>query len=69
LHRVAPVNRGIRLAAVGWVRSFVRDPSRRELLYDLEAARRRLFEREGKTPEGDLLAKCAANLTRAWCDD
>jgi PKHD-type hydroxylase len=69
LHRVAPVNRGVRLAAVGWVRSFVRDPSRRELLYDLETARRRLFEREGKTPEGDLLAKCAANLTRAWCDD
>lgn len=69
LHRVAPVTRGARLAAVGWVRSFIRDPSRRELLYDLETARRRLFEREGKTAEGDLLAKCAANLTRAWCDD
>jgi len=69
LHRVSPVTRGARLAAVGWVRSFVRDPSWRELLYDLETARRRLFEREGKTPEGDLLAKCAANLTRAWCDD
>ena len=26
LHRVAPVTRGARLAAVGWVRSFVRDP-------------------------------------------
>ena len=69
LHRVAPVTRGARLAAAGWVRSFIRDPSRRELLYDLETARRRLFEREGKTMEGDLLAKCAANLTRAWCDD
>jgi PKHD-type hydroxylase len=69
LHRVLPVTRGVRPAAAGWVRSFIRDAGRRELLYDLETARRRLFEREGKTAEGDLLAKCAANLTRAWCDD
>jgi PKHD-type hydroxylase len=69
LHRVAPVTRGERLAAVGWVRSFVRDAARRELLFDLETARRRLFDREGKTAEADLLAKCAANLLRMWCDD
>jgi PKHD-type hydroxylase len=69
LHRVAPVTRGERLAAAGWVRSLVRDPARRELLFELETARRRLFEREGKTAEADLLAKCAANLMRMWCDD
>lgn len=69
LHRVAPVNRGTRLAAAGWVRSFVRDPAHRELLFDLDTARRRLFDREGKSPEADLLAKCTANLLRHWCDD
>jgi len=69
LHRVAPVMRGERLAAAGWVRSYVRDPRQRELLFDLETARRRLFEREGKTAEADLLAKCTANLVRMWCDD
>jgi PKHD-type hydroxylase len=69
LHRVTPVTRGARLAAIGWVRSFVRDPARRELLFDLETARRRLFDREGKSADGDLLAKCAANLVRMWCDD
>jgi PKHD-type hydroxylase len=69
LHRVAPVTRGERFAAAGWVRSFIRDPAQRELLFDLETARRRLFDREGKTAEGDLLAKCAANLVRLWCDD
>lgn len=69
LHRVAPVTRGERVAAVGWVRSLIRDPARRELLFDLETARRRLFDREGKTAEGDLLAKCAANLLRLWCED
>ncbi len=69
LHRVAPVTRGERMVAAGWVRSYVRDPAHRELLFDLETARRRLFDREGKTAEGDLLAKCAANLMRLWCDD
>lgn len=69
LHRVAPVTRGERLAAAGWVRSYLRDPAHRELLFDLETARRRLFEREGKTADGDLLAKCAANLLRLWCED
>ena len=69
LHRVAPVTRGERMVAAGWVRSFVRDPEHRELLFDLETARRRLFDRDGKTAEGDLLAKCAANLMRLWCDD
>ncbi len=69
LHRVAPVTRGERMVAAGWVRSYVRDPAQRELLFDLETARRRLFDRDGKTAEGDLLAKCAANLMRLWCDD
>jgi PKHD-type hydroxylase len=69
LHRVAPVTGGERLVAAGWVRSYVRDAACRELLFDLETARRRLFDREGKTAEGDLLAKCAANLLRRWCDD
>src|SRR5919202_5762300 len=30
LHRVAPVERGLRLAAVGWARSFVRSAEQRE---------------------------------------
>jgi PKHD-type hydroxylase len=69
LHRVAAVTRGERFAAAGWVRSHLRDPRHRELLFDLETARRRLFDREGKTAEADLLAKCVVNLMRLWCDD
>jgi PKHD-type hydroxylase len=69
LHRVAPVTHGVRLAAVGWVRSHVRDAAQRELLFDLDTARRRLFDRDGKTDEGDLLARCTANLLRMWCED
>jgi PKHD-type hydroxylase len=69
LHRVAPVTTGVRLAAVGWARSFVRDPAKRELLFDLDTARQALFAREGKTAEFDLLSKSSANLLRMWAED
>jgi len=69
LHRVEAVTRGLRVAAFGWVRSFVRSAERREILFDLETARRDLFEREGKTQAFDLLSKCNANLLRMWADD
>jgi PKHD-type hydroxylase len=68
LHRVAPVTRGERLVAVGWAQSYVRDLARREILFDLETARRSLFEQTGKTPEFDLLAKTSANLFRMWAE-
>jgi PKHD-type hydroxylase len=69
LHRVNDVTRGARLAAVGWARSFIRDPARRELLFDLDSARRQLFAREGKSAEFDLIAKSFANLMRMWVED
>jgi PKHD-type hydroxylase len=69
LHRVAEVQQGVRLAAAGWARSFVRDPGRRELLFDLETARHSMFAREGKTAEFDLVSKSLANLLRMWADD
>ena len=69
LHRVAPVTAGERLAAVGWVRSYVRDTAQRELLFDLETARRQMFERDGSSTAFDLVSKSVANLARMWSDD
>lgn len=69
LHRVTAVTRGVRLAAVGWARSFVRDPAQRELLFDLDTARRQIFAREGKSTEFDLISKSFANLLRMWVQD
>lgn len=68
LHRVEEVTRGTRFVVVGWVQSLVRDPSHREILFDLDTARRSLFAREGKTPEFDLVSKSVANLLRQWVD-
>lgn len=68
LHRVAPVSGGERLACVGWAQSWIRDPARRELLFDLDTARQTLFARHGKTAESDMLAKTSANLVRMWAE-
>ena len=69
LHRVNAVSRGVRLAAVGWARSFIREAARRELLFDLDTARRTMFARAGKSQEFDLVSKSLANLMRMWAED
>ncbi len=68
LHRVEPVTRGVRWAAVGWVQSQIRDPSRREILFELDTARRSLFKQHGKTDEFDLITKSLTNLMRQWVE-
>ena len=68
LHWVEPVKRGVRLVAVSWVQSLIREPSQREILYDLERARRTIFEQQGKTPTFDLITKSHANLLRRWAE-
>lgn len=69
LHRVAPVTRGERLAAVTWIRSFIRDPAKREILFDLDRVQDALIQREGKTLEVDLMSKTQSNLLRLWAED
>jgi PKHD-type hydroxylase len=69
LHRVESVQKGERLAAVGWARSFIRSSEQREILFDLENARREIFDLYGKTSAFDQLSKCSANLLRMWADD
>jgi PKHD-type hydroxylase len=69
LHHVAPVTKGRRLAAVGWARSHIRDAAQRELLFDLDTARRRMFARDGKSADYDLISKSLANLMRMWAED
>lgn len=68
LHRVEAVTGGVRLVAVGWVQSWVRDPAHRELLFDLDTVRRSLFAQMGKSNEFDLLSKSLANLLRQWAE-
>ena len=66
LHHVAPVTEGQRLVALTWIQSHVRKAEQREVLFDLDTARRAIFSKDGKTREFDLISKSHANLMRAW---
>ncbi len=68
LHRVAPVTRGERLAAVTWLQSYVRDPAKREILYDVYQMREKLAEQHPDDQEADLAFKTYANLLRMWSE-
>ncbi|MBY0227020.1 MAG: Fe2+-dependent dioxygenase [Hyphomicrobium sp.] len=68
LHRVEAVTRGERLVAVTWIESRVRDAGCREILFDLDRARRTIFQREGKSPTFDLVTKSYSNLLRRWAE-
>jgi PKHD-type hydroxylase len=67
-HRVETVTTGTRLVVVGWIESLIRDPSKREILFDIDTVRRSIFAKEGKSVEFDLLAKTHANLLRQWAE-
>lgn len=66
IHFVAPVTQGARLAAVGWVQSFIADAAQRDVLFDLSVARDRLAQ--AGAPRQDLLPldKSISNLLRMW---
>lgn len=63
VHFVAPITNGVRLAAVTWIQSMVRDERLRAVLYDLIRANRRA-EAHGDTELQLLLGKSYHNLIR-----
>jgi PKHD-type hydroxylase len=63
LHRVAPVTRGVRLAAVTWIESCVPDERLREILVDLTRAGRCAAE-TGRRDLELLVTKSYQNLLR-----
>ncbi len=68
VHRVAPVQRGTRLAAFFWVQSMVRDNTQRTILFELGSAIQRLAR---DVPDHAALVELAGvyhNLLRAWAD-
>ncbi|NOR43194.1 MAG: Fe2+-dependent dioxygenase [Gammaproteobacteria bacterium] len=67
-HRVAEVTEGERLVAVTWLQSTVRDPARREILYNLSQARETLIKTSAGSQELEQLSNGYVNLLRMWTD-
>jgi PKHD-type hydroxylase len=68
LHQVAPVTRGVRLVALTWVQSYVREPARRELLYELNLAREQLLRDAPGAETTGYVDRSYANLLRMWAE-
>jgi PKHD-type hydroxylase len=66
IHYVAPVTRGARLAAVGWLQSHLADPGQRETLFDRSITRARLAEAGVDREDLLRLDKSISNLLRMW---
>lgn len=68
IHRVLPVTRGSRHAAVIWAQSFVRDEARREILQELAQAAKWARGMSSGGHEAMKLSKVRANLMRMWAE-
>jgi PKHD-type hydroxylase len=68
LHRVAPIARGVRLAAFFWVQSLVKDDGRRTLLFDMDAAIQQLSRETPGHASIVSLTACYHNLVRQWSE-
>ncbi len=65
-HRVAPITRGMRLAAVTWIQNLVKEPERRQILYDLAQARQAI--QTNRPQGGKFLHMAFSNLIKLWSE-
>jgi PKHD-type hydroxylase len=67
VHRVEPVTRGSRIAAIFWIQSMVREESKRDILYDLNEILAGLRQ---KLDANELMALTSiySNLMRQWAE-
>ena len=69
LHRVKEVSSGERLVIVGWIRSLIRDPGQREVLFDLDRTIAAIRNKPESAELLPLLLKSRSNLMRMWMED
>lgn len=66
LHRVAPVTRGSRWAAISWVQSHVQDPHQRKILFELNEVKAYFDKNAPNDPASLHLRNGLYNLLRMW---
>ena len=68
LHKIQKVTSGVRLASVVWIQSLIRDPAKRQILFDLNKACETINKTHVGTEEEFLLLKVYGNLIRMWIE-
>jgi len=67
-HQVDEVIKGERLVAVIWAQSMIKDPHKRELVYELGQARDILIDKRTDADETAHVSNVYANLVRRWSE-
>jgi PKHD-type hydroxylase len=68
IHQVSPIESGVRLVAVTWLQSMVRDAAQRKLLFELGESLA-LLENQGASSDALLRLRASHNdLIRMWTD-
>ncbi len=68
LHEVKEVTKGERLVAVTWAQSMIKDPQKRELVYELGQARNILIDKRADANETAHVSHVYSNLVRRWSE-
>ena len=68
VHHVAEVTSGQRQVAVTWVQSLIRDPAKRELLYDMHQVREKMLQAAPDDEDTKKIDRSYVNLIRMWSD-
>ena len=68
LHRVAEVTKGERRVMVAWVQSLIRDPAKRDILFELNQVREKALRKTPDDPDTKRLDHVYINLVRLWAE-
>lgn len=68
VHRVKPVSKGERTAAVTWIQSMVRETTQREILHNLKALYEHSTQDDNASEEALILLQSYSNLTKMWAE-
>ncbi|MFN8357331.1 MAG: Fe2+-dependent dioxygenase [Spirosomataceae bacterium] len=68
VHRVRPVTKGTRLAAVTWMQSMIRNVEQRELVLQVQDIHQLIYDKDPLSPEANQLLQVYSNLMRMWAE-
>ncbi len=69
LHCVNPVTQGVRVAAVTWMQSFIKDTEKRELVMLVKTIQEMIASNNINSSENLMLLQVYSNLVRMWAEN
>ncbi len=67
-HRVAPITRGARVSAIGWIQSLIRSPEQRMIFTQLSQLHHATTGGDPKHPNDQQFGQLRENLLRLWAE-